>query len=63
MKAHPALTAEHEALRDTMRHFVARENTPCAATWDESTRRRTFRASSSGRPWRPACSLLELEAP
>ena len=30
MKAHPALTDEHEALRDTMRRFVAREITPHA---------------------------------
>ena len=36
MKAHPALTAEHEALRDTMRRFVAREITPHAAAWDEA---------------------------
>ena len=31
MKAHPALTDEHEALRDTMRRFVAREIMPHAA--------------------------------
>ena len=28
--------AEHEALRDTMRRFVAREITPHAAAWDEA---------------------------
>ena len=36
MKAHPALTAEHEALRETMRRFVAREIAPHAAAWDEA---------------------------
>ena len=36
MKAHPALTDEHEALRDTMRRFVTREITPYAAAWDEA---------------------------
>jgi uncharacterized protein (TIGR00369 family) len=36
MKAHPALTDEHEALRDTMRRFVAREIAPHAAAWDEA---------------------------
>jgi acyl-CoA dehydrogenase len=36
MKAHPALTDEHEALRATMRRFVAREITPHAAAWDEA---------------------------
>jgi alkylation response protein AidB-like acyl-CoA dehydrogenase len=63
MNAHPALTAEHEALRETMRRFVAREITPQAATWDELTRRRNFRASSTGKSQRTACSLVELEVP
>jgi len=36
MKAHPALTEEHEAFRDTMRRFVAREIAPHAAEWDEA---------------------------
>ena len=36
MKAHPALTDEHEALRDTMRRFVQREIAPHAAAWDEA---------------------------
>jgi acyl-CoA dehydrogenase len=36
MKAHPALTDEHEAFRDTMRRFVAREIAPHAADWDEA---------------------------
>ena len=36
MKAHPALTDEHEALRDTMRRFVQREMMPHAAAWDEA---------------------------
>ena len=36
MKAHPALTEEHEAFRETMRRFVAREIAPHAATWDEA---------------------------
>jgi acyl-CoA dehydrogenase len=36
MKAHPALTEEHEAFRDTMRRFVQREIAPHAAAWDEA---------------------------
>jgi acyl-CoA dehydrogenase len=36
IRAHPALTDEHEALRDTMRRFVAREIMPHAAAWDEA---------------------------
>jgi len=36
MKAHPALTAEHEAWRDTVRRFVEREILPQAAVWDEA---------------------------
>jgi len=36
MKAHPALTGEHEALRDTMRRFVQREIVPHATAWDEA---------------------------
>ena len=36
MKVHPALTEEHEALRDTMRRFVQREIAPHAAAWDEA---------------------------
>ena len=36
MKAHPALTAEHEAWRDTVRRFVEREILPHATTWDEA---------------------------
>ncbi|MGH8675713.1 MAG: hypothetical protein ACREVG_15560 [Burkholderiales bacterium] len=28
MKAHPALTEEHEAFRETMRRFVGREIVP-----------------------------------
>ncbi len=36
MKAHPALTAEHEAFRDTMRRFVAREIAPHVNAWDEA---------------------------
>jgi acyl-CoA dehydrogenase len=36
MKAHPALTAEHEAWRDTVRRFVEREILPRAAAWDEA---------------------------
>jgi acyl-CoA dehydrogenase len=36
MKAHPAITDEHEALRDTMRRFVAREIAPHASAWDEA---------------------------
>ena len=34
--AHPALTPEHEAMRDSVRRFVARELTPHAADWDEA---------------------------
>lgn len=34
--AHPALTPEHEAMRDSVRRFVARELTPHAAVWDEA---------------------------
>ena len=36
MKAHPALTEEHEAFRDSMRRFVQREIAPRAAAWDEA---------------------------
>ncbi len=36
MKAHPALTGEHEAFRETMRRFVAKEIAPNAAAWDEA---------------------------
>jgi acyl-CoA dehydrogenase len=36
MKAHPALSEEHEAFRDTMRRFVAKEIAPHAAEWDEA---------------------------
>ena len=36
MRAHPALTDEHEALRDTMRRIVQREIAPHAAAWDEA---------------------------
>ena len=36
MKAHPALTEEHEAFRDTMRRFVQREIAPHATAWDEA---------------------------
>jgi acyl-CoA dehydrogenase len=36
IRAHPALTDEHEALRDTMRRFVTREIAPHAAAWDEA---------------------------
>ena len=36
MKAHPALTEEHEAYRDTVRRFVEREILPKAAAWDEA---------------------------
>jgi acyl-CoA dehydrogenase len=32
----PYYTAEHEAFRDTMRRFVAREIEPYAAAWDEA---------------------------
>ncbi len=34
--SHPALTADHEAFRDTVRRFVAKEILPYAATWDEA---------------------------
>ena len=70
MKAHPALTAEHEALRDTMRRFVAREIAPHAAAWDEAeefprelyrkaarrgpARHRLSRRNTAARP--PTCS-------
>ena len=36
MKAHPALTEEHEAFRETMRRFVAKEISPHATEWDEA---------------------------
>ena len=36
MKAHPALTEEHEAWRETVRRFVEREILPNAAAWDEA---------------------------
>ena len=36
MKAHPALTEEHEAFRETMRRFVAKEISPYATEWDEA---------------------------
>jgi acyl-CoA dehydrogenase len=36
MRAHPALTAEHEAFRDSVRRFVAREIAPYAGEWDEA---------------------------
>ena len=36
MKAHPALTEEHEAFRETMRRFVAKEIAPHATDWDEA---------------------------
>ncbi len=36
MKAQPALTEEHEALRDTMRRVVACEIAPHATAWDEA---------------------------
>jgi acyl-CoA dehydrogenase len=32
----PFYTAEHEAFRDVMRHFVAREIEPYASAWDEA---------------------------
>jgi len=35
-RVHPALNEEHEAARDTMRRFVAREIMPHAAAWDEA---------------------------
>lgn len=36
MKAHPALTEEHEAFRETMQRFVAREIVPHVNDWDEA---------------------------
>ena len=36
IRAHPALTDEHEALRDTMRRFIEREIAPHATAWDEA---------------------------
>ena len=36
MKAHPALTEEHEAFRETVRRFVAREIAPYVTAWDEA---------------------------
>lgn len=36
MKAHPAITEEHEAYRDTVRRFVEREILPHATAWDEA---------------------------
>ena len=36
MKAHPALTEEHEAFRDAIRRFVAKEIAPHATDWDEA---------------------------
>ena len=36
MKAHPTLTEAHEAFRDTMRRFVAKEIVPHANVWDEA---------------------------
>jgi len=36
MKAHPALGEEHEAFRESIRRFVAREIAPHAAAWDEA---------------------------
>jgi acyl-CoA dehydrogenase len=35
-KAHPALTEEHEAWRETVRRFVEREIIPHASAWDEA---------------------------
>ena len=35
-RAHPALGAEHEQFRDTVRRFVERELAPHAADWDEA---------------------------
>ena len=34
--AHPSLTGEHQAYRDTVRRFVEREILPHAAAWDEA---------------------------
>lgn len=36
MKAHPSLTEEHEAFRETARRFVAKEIAPYATEWDEA---------------------------
>jgi acyl-CoA dehydrogenase len=36
MKTHPAVTAEHDAWRETVRRFVEREILPQAAAWDEA---------------------------
>jgi acyl-CoA dehydrogenase len=36
MKAHPALGEEHEAFRETVRRFVAREIAPYINAWDEA---------------------------
>jgi acyl-CoA dehydrogenase len=36
MKAHPALGEEHEAFRETVRRFVAREIAPYVNAWDEA---------------------------
>jgi acyl-CoA dehydrogenase len=36
MKAHPALSEEHEAFRETVKRFVAREIAPHVAAWDEA---------------------------
>jgi acyl-CoA dehydrogenase len=36
VRAHPALTEEHEAWRETVRRFVAREVLPHATAWDEA---------------------------
>ncbi|MBI1943391.1 MAG: acyl-CoA dehydrogenase family protein [Betaproteobacteria bacterium] len=35
-RAHPSLTDEHEAFRDTVRRFVEREVLPYATEWDEA---------------------------
>ena len=51
MKVHPALTEEHEAFRDTMRRFVAREITPHVNDWDEAgefPRERYRKAAAAG---------------
>ena len=36
MKAHPALSDEHEVFRETMRRFVSREIVPHVNEWDEA---------------------------
>lgn len=36
MLRHPAITEEHEAYRETVRRFVAKEVLPHAAAWDEA---------------------------